>query len=113
MSRTRAAAALLVCLGGLATAACAADLDNGQIRLREIGTFSDPTYVTSPPGDPYRLFVTERAGRIMEVRNGAVLPDPFIDLRPFVRSTGAEQGLLSIAFAPDYGTSGNFYVMFT
>src|SRR5262249_18393797 len=67
----------------------------------------------SPPGDPYRLFVTERAGRIMVVRHDEVLPKPFLDLTAFVRSSGLEQGLLSIAFAPDYGTSGNFYVMFT
>ena len=77
-----------------------------------VGRFVQPVYVASPPGDAHRLVVVERAGRIVVVRNGRKLRRPFIDLRGEV-STEAEQGLLSVAFAPDYATSGRFYVDFT
>jgi glucose/arabinose dehydrogenase len=76
------------------------------------GSYSLPTYVTSPPGDPGSLFVTEQAGRIRLVRNGAALATPFLDIGGLVLA-GGERGLLSMAFAPDYASSGRFYVYFT
>jgi glucose/arabinose dehydrogenase len=82
------------------------------VRLVQIGRFSSPLYVTSPPGDRRRLMVVEQGGRIMVVRGGRTLPQPFLDIRPLVRS-GGEQGLLSVAFAPDYATGGRFYVYYT
>ncbi|HKH16571.1 MAG TPA: PQQ-dependent sugar dehydrogenase [Solirubrobacteraceae bacterium] len=82
------------------------------VRLRRIGTFENPLYVTSPPGDRARQFVVEQPGRVMVVRDGRKLGTPFLDIRGQV-TTGAEQGLLSLAFAPDYAASGRFYVYFT
>jgi len=83
------------------------------IRLREIGRFREPVFITGPPGDPRRLFVVERAGRILVVRGGRVLDRPFLDIRGRVSTIGYEQGLLSMAFAPDYARSGRFYVYFS
>jgi glucose/arabinose dehydrogenase len=83
-----------------------------RLRLRRIGTFSSPLYVISPPGDRSRIFVVEQGGRIQVVRNGRRLPQPFLDISGEVVS-GGEQGLLSMAFAPDYPTSGRFYVDYT
>jgi hypothetical protein len=80
--------------------------------LSPVGTFSSPVYVTAPPADPHRVFVVERAGRVMEVLDGTKLATPFLDISALVRS-GGEQGLLSMAFAPDYATSGRFYVYYT
>ena len=68
-----------------------------------------PTYLTSPPGDD-RLFILEKAGPIKVIKAGAVLPTPFLDLTAKVESRGGEQGLLGLAFAPDYASSGRFYV---
>ena len=82
------------------------------LRLRRVGTFDEPLYVTAPPGDRRRVFVVERPGRVMVVRGGRRLARPFLDIRSKVRS-GGEQGLLSIAFAPDYEQSGRFYVDYT
>ena len=48
----------------------------------------------------------------MVVKNGAVLPTPFLDISDLV-STGSEQGLLGLAFHPSYKTNGFFYVNFT
>lgn len=82
------------------------------VRLEQVGDrFQSPVYVASPPGDR-RLFVVEQAGRIRVVRNGRVVDRPFLDITPRVRS-GGEQGLLSVAFHPDYRTNGWFYVNFT
>jgi glucose/arabinose dehydrogenase len=77
-----------------------------------VGGFSAPVYVTAPPGDSRRLMVVEQTGRIMVVRGGRKLAQPFLDIRSQI-TYGGEQGLLSVAFAPDYQTSGRFYVYFT
>jgi glucose/arabinose dehydrogenase len=77
-----------------------------------VGRFEAPVWVTAPPGDTHRLFVAEQAGRIMVVRGGRKLAQPFLDLRSQVLA-GGEQGLFSIAFAPDYARSGLFYVAYT
>ncbi len=76
--------------------------------LVPVGSFNVPMYVASPPGDASRLFVVERAGVVRVVRNGTALATPVLSI-PDV-STAGERGLLSIAFAPDYATSGLFYV---
>lgn len=78
--------------------------------------FARPVFVTSPPGDTLRLFVVEQRGsdgrgRIKIVENGLVLPAPF--LTTDVLSTGSEQGLLGLAFAPDYAQSRRFYIHYT
>jgi glucose/arabinose dehydrogenase len=82
------------------------------LRLQRVGTFSDPVYVTAPPGDRHRLFVVEQGGRVRIVRDGRKLPRPFLDVSDRI-SAGGERGLLSLAFAPNYATSGRFYVYYT
>jgi hypothetical protein len=76
--------------------------------LQQIGGFEEPIYVTSDPGNPNRLFVVERAGRIEQVQEGSV--SVFADLREVVSWCSGEQGLLSIALAPDFDTSGRLFV---
>jgi glucose/arabinose dehydrogenase len=82
------------------------------VRLARVGTFEQPVYVSAPPGDQRRVMVVEKTGRIRVVRGGRKLATPFLDLSGEV-STGSEQGLLSMAFAPDYAQSRRFYVYFT
>jgi glucose/arabinose dehydrogenase len=81
-------------------------------RLTRIGSFDAPVFVAQPPGERRRLFVVEQAGRIMVRRDGRTLQRPFLDIRSLVQA-GGEQGLLSVAFAPDYRRSGRFYVDYT
>src|SRR5205823_2568861 len=83
-----------------------------RVRLERIGSFSNPVYVAAAPADASRLYVVEQAGVIRMIRNGRTLDRPFLDLSGDVAS-GGERGLLSMAFAPDYGTSGLLYVYFT
>src|SRR4051794_39491045 len=82
------------------------------VRLVKVGDFQAPVYLTSPPGDKRRLFIVEQAGRIVVVRGGRPLAQPFLDIRSKV-TAGGEQGLLSVAFPPDYAQSGLFYVYYT
>lgn len=79
--------------------------------LTRIGGFERPVLVTAPPGDAHRVFVVEQTGTIRVVRDGEVLPTPFLDLRDKIKISN-EPGLLSLAFAPDYETSGRFYVFY-
>ncbi|HEX6433991.1 MAG TPA: PQQ-dependent sugar dehydrogenase [Gemmatimonadales bacterium] len=71
-----------------------------------------PTGLASPPNDS-RLFVTEKAGAIRVIKDGAVLPAPFLDLTGQVASQAGEQGLLGLVFTADYATSGRFFVHYT
>jgi glucose/arabinose dehydrogenase len=72
----------------------------------------NPVFLTAAPGDSTRLFVIEQEGRIRIIRNDTLLATPFLDIEDSV-SHGSEQGLLGLAFAPDYPTSGAFYVFTT
>ena len=102
--------AALACAGSLAAAGPTSA--QGILGLERVASFEAPLYVTAPPRDLRRVFVVEQAGRIRLVRDGAKLSRPFLDLSSEVLS-GGERGLLSMAFAPDYATSGRFYVYFT
>lgn len=81
------------------------------VSLLQVGTFAQPVYVTAPAGDPARFFVVQRTGKIVVVRDG--VSSTFLDITSRVRTSGGEQGVLSMAFAPDYATSGTFYVYYT
>ena len=59
-----------------------------------------------------RLFVTLQAGQILILRDGALLPQPFLDIRSLV-GAGGERGLLSASFHPDFEVNGFFYVNYT
>lgn len=76
-----------------------------------VSGLSRPLYLTAPAGDA-RLFIVEKTGAIRTVKNGSLLPTPFLDLGGAV-SSGGEQGLLSMAFHPDYASNGFFYVDYT
>lgn len=71
-----------------------------------------PVAFVQDPVDRSVQYVVEQGGRIRVVRGGTVLAADFVNLTPSVRS-GGEQGLLGLAFAPDYATSGRFFVNFT
>jgi glucose/arabinose dehydrogenase len=103
----RALAALALAMAALPAAPAAA-----APGLVKIGEFASPTYVAAPPRDAARLFVVERPGTIRLLVGGVLRPQPFADLTGDTLS-GGERGLLSMAFAPDYATSGRFYVYLT
>ncbi|MBL4634602.1 MAG: PQQ-dependent sugar dehydrogenase [Kofleriaceae bacterium] len=77
-----------------------------------VNGLSSPLLVTAPSGDP-RLFIIEQDGLIRVVENGQLLATPFADLTGVVRASGNEQGLLGLAFHPQYSSNGKFYVYYT
>jgi hypothetical protein len=82
------------------------------LSLQQVGTgFDQPIYVTSDPGKPDRLFVVEREGTVVLLQNGVV--KPFADIRSVVSCCEGERGLLSIALAPDFDSSGRFFLYYT
>jgi glucose/arabinose dehydrogenase len=78
-----------------------------------ISGLNQPVHITHAGDGSGRLFVVERPGRIRIIKNGVLLPAPFLDITGRVRSVGGEQGLLSVAFPPDYASRGHFYVDYT
>jgi len=75
--------------------------------------FSRPLLATNAGDGSGRLFVLEQGGVIRIVQGGAILPNPFLDITSQVGSGGNEQGLLGLAFHPDYEQNGFFYVNYT
>jgi glucose/arabinose dehydrogenase len=82
---------------------------------------SRPLFVTAPPGDTTRVFIVEQDGKIKIVKNGGLLGTPFLDLGSLTRSPADcnppsacdEQGLLGLAFHPDYASNRTFFVFHT
>jgi glucose/arabinose dehydrogenase len=84
----------------------------GGVALEELGQFDQPVYVTQADGDPDHLYVVEQCGRIARIPIDGGEGSTFLDLSDLV-TCGGEQGLLSVAFAPDYADSGRLYVNYT
>jgi glucose/arabinose dehydrogenase len=83
-----------------------------DIALQPAATgLTQPLFATSPPGDD-RLFIVERGGAIKILDGGAVRSTPFLTVTGLTTS-GAEQGLLGLAFHPNYPSNGRFFVNYT
>jgi glucose/arabinose dehydrogenase len=76
-------------------------------------TFFNPICIATPPGENNRLFILERAGRVTVITNLAV-PNRtvFMDISSRV-TTGGEEGLLGIAFHPNYAVNRYFYLFYS
>jgi glucose/arabinose dehydrogenase len=109
-----AVAGALVCLvAAVAAVAAPGAPAAGAARLRPLVRGLDqPLYVTAAPGEPSRLYVVEQPGRILVVESGKVRAEPFLAIGELVACCG-EQGLLSVAFHPDYARNRRLYVDYT
>ncbi len=85
-----------------------------QIQLVEVASgMSNPVNLAFPPDDSGRMFVVGVGGEISIVdADGNLLPDPFLDLSDTVALRPGQQGLLGLAFHPNYAENGRFYVVF-
>jgi len=89
-----------------------------SLKATLIGTYSNPVYLAGAPSNSRLLFVVERAGVIRVAVDEVKAEQPFLDIRDLVRGqpdagAGGEEGLLSVAFPPNYGTTRRFYVAYT
>ncbi|MDA1329890.1 MAG: glucose dehydrogenase [Chloroflexi bacterium] len=88
--------------------------DPDQYSWIEVGRgFSQPLLVTNAGDGSGRLFVVGQEGLIWVIENGQVLSNPFLDIRAQVGRSGNEQGLLGLAFHPNYAEDGRFFVNYT
>ena len=84
-----------------------------EVRLEPVAAnLEQPTSVVSADDGSGRLFVTQKTGLLRIVEGGSVLDTPFLDLTDTV-STSSEQGLLGVAFHPDYAQNGRFFINYT
>ncbi|MBI3952289.1 MAG: PQQ-dependent sugar dehydrogenase [Acidobacteria bacterium] len=79
---------------------------------RVAGGLNQPLLVTHAGDGSGRLFIVEQVGRIRIVKDGVLLPNPFLDIQSLVSCCG-EQGLLGLAFHPRYAENGLFYINYT
>ena len=110
--KTIVALATLAALAAAPAAAQPTGDGRGGVGLRKIGGFDHPVFVTAAPGYPRLLFIVEQPGRIKVLRRGHKLRRSFLDITGLVNYDGAERGLLSVAFPPDYRRSRRFYVYY-
>src|SRR2546423_4599792 len=85
----------------------------GLDAIRVASGLSSPLFATAPPGDINRLFIVQQNGviRILNLNTGVLNAAPFLTISGL--QTGGEQGLLGLAFDPNYATNGKFYVKCT
>lgn len=92
-----------------------------QLKPVAVGQFNSPTKVTHAGDGSGRLFIADQNGQIRILANGAVLPQPFLDLSAKLVNLSTnydERGLLGLAFHPDYEVvsaagEGRFYVFYS
>ena len=97
----------------LVTTAARAQVGGYALTLEPIASgLVEPVGIAHAGDGSGRLFVLEKAGRIRVFDGQQLLPDPFLDLSSQVLSTGVEQGLVGLAFHPDYATNGFFFVSY-
>ncbi len=93
--------------------------DPAAIKLTPVASgFTRPLYVTHAADGSDRIFLVEQVGKIWILKDGLLLEQPFLDIGALI-SPGAviqsfsEQGLLGLAFHPDFPTNGAFYINYT
>ncbi len=80
--------------------------------IKHIGGATNPVHITHAGDGSERLFVVEQSGCIRIAKNGFLLNTPFLDIVERAKCCN-EQGLLSVAFPPNYASKGYFYVNYT
>ena len=113
LAPTLAAVALggvLVSVAGSASAA--ENADSAFRRAVVVRGLDSPVQVVSTRSEPRRLYVVEQRGTVRVVERGRLRPGFFLDVRNLVVS-GGEQGLLGLAFDPNYAKNRLLYVNYT
>ena len=102
---------LATALAFLAWAHCAV-AEDPQLQFTKVSSMHSIVDIANAGDGSRRLFLVQQQGRIFILRDGETVEQPFLDISDAI-SSGGERGLLSLAFAPDYATSGYFYLWFT
>jgi glucose/arabinose dehydrogenase len=80
-----------------------------------VSGLTNPVFVTNAGDGSNRLFIVQQTGQILIFKNGSLNATPFLDISSISNFTdaGGEQGLLGLAFDPNYKTNGYFYIAYT
>ncbi len=109
----------MLAFGSMAAAApttsTAASLPPGVVFTTVVSGLTQPVFVTNAGDGSNRLFIVQQTGQIKIFKNGSLLATPFLDVSGAAHFThaGGEQGLLGLAFDPDYATNRYFYVVYS
>jgi hypothetical protein len=99
---------------GIATRESSTGLGPKFISVDRIVRLKDPVYLTQPSGPGSQLYIVQRQGTVRVLTSDRLLARPFLKISDLVRpGGGADGGMTSIAFPPDYARSGLFYVAYT
>ena len=84
------------------------------VTLQRIAQLREPVYLTQPPGQNSRLYVVQKRGAVRIIVNDHLLTRPFLDIHRLVKHNGpgGDPGMAAVAFPPDYGRTGHFYVSY-
>lgn len=104
---------LAAVLAGTATAPHVATAADPAALVLVTGGLTEPTAIANAGDGSGRLFITERAGKVRVLTGLTLQSTPFLDVGPLITSANPEQGLLGIAFHPQYETNGLFFVDYT
>jgi glucose/arabinose dehydrogenase len=99
-------------IGGIELGPDGCPLVPGLKLTRVVRLTQSPMLLTQAAGDP-RLFIAERPGRVLLVKDGVLEPAPFLDIRANVAPEETERGLLSLALHPEFAENGRFFVVYT
>ncbi|MEL7058588.1 MAG: PQQ-dependent sugar dehydrogenase [Acidobacteriota bacterium] len=86
-----------------------------DLDLVDVAFLSGTVAIRDPGDGTDRLFLVQQPGiiRVFDLTTLTILPTPFLDIQSDVDDGGNEQGLLGLAFHPDYETNGEFFVNYT
>lgn len=107
------ALAVLAVFSGAAVAPPAGSRIVSKVKFDHVTKISEPTVVTGAPGFPHLLFAATRFGKIRVIKKGELLPEALLDIEDQVQTRWVEQGLLGLAFPPDFKKTGRYYVQYT
>jgi glucose/arabinose dehydrogenase len=84
------------------------------VTLERVARLRQPVYMTQPPGQNSRLYVVQKRGAVRIIQDDRLLARPFLDIHRLVKHSGpgGDPGMAAIAFPPDYGRTGRFYVSY-
>jgi glucose/arabinose dehydrogenase len=84
------------------------------VMLERIARLREPVYLTQPPGQSSRLYVVQKRGTVRIIADDRLVARPFLDIHRLVKHNGpgGDPGMAAIAFPPDYGRTGRFYVSY-
>ena len=104
-----------ICILAVFSGKICAQAVSGLSAVRVAFGLTQPVFVTALPGDTRRLFIVRQSGQvhILNLTTGKLNATPFLDIYARLTNTSGEQGLLGMAFDPNYTTNGKFYLNFT